>query len=162
MLIPPGLVVTTLLVIAYIAGSELCLPAARIALHTGNMQLWKLACNLVALKEWSLIALGVCFLLLAEQSWRLFTGTLIGRIIGLVTAGLVIGMVLWELSGRMQKKHAAIMIRSLDLVLPANGRQREIYERRHQILKSGTRAEQEQVLHDLICENHVTGEVSGS
>jgi hypothetical protein len=159
MLIPLVLVVTALLVIAYIAGSELCLPAARSALHTGNMQLWKLACNLVALKEWALIALGVCFLLLTEQSWQLFTGTLTGRIIGLVAAGLVIGMAIWELSGGMQKKHAAIMSRSLDLVLPENGRQREIYEHRQQILKSGTRAEQEQVLLDLIPDKNATGKV---
>jgi hypothetical protein len=155
-LIPTGLAITALLVVAYIAGSELCLPAARNALRSGDLQLWKVACNLVAMKEWALIALGMCFLLLTEHSWQLVTGTLAGRIIGLAAAGLMIGVVVWELSGRTQKKHAEIMSRSLDLVLPAKGRQRECYVRGQNIIETGSRAEQEQVLQGLLPENHTT------
>ena len=47
MLIPLSLIATTLLVIAYIVGSEMCLPSARYALRTGNLQLWKSTCYLV-------------------------------------------------------------------------------------------------------------------
>jgi predicted NBD/HSP70 family sugar kinase len=35
----------------YIVGTEMCLPAARRALCTGDMQLWRLACRLVAAGE---------------------------------------------------------------------------------------------------------------
>ena len=157
MLIPLGLVVTALLVIAYIAGSELCLPAARSAVLTGNTHLWKLACRLVAMKEWALIALVMCFLLLSEHTWRLFTANLPSKVAGITATGLLVGMTIWELSGRTQKKYAEIMSHSLGLVLPAKGWQRELYDRGKQTLICGTRADQDDLLRDLLSDDHMAG-----
>jgi len=68
----------------------------------------------------------------------------------MAAAGLVTGWVLWEIAGRFRKRCARIMSISLDLVLPATGRQRELFERLHQKLETGSVAEQRQVLQALI------------
>lgn len=142
--------ITALLVAAYIVGSELCVPAARHALRTGEPQVWLSAASLVALGEWALIASAGTFLLIAQDLWQLFTGALAGRIAGLGAAVLVAGAALHELAGRMQKNRAAVMSRSLDLVLPAQGVLRERYERNRQLLESGSRSEQQRMLRRLL------------
>ena len=149
-LIPIGLAVTALLLLGYIVGTEMCLPAARRALHTGDMELWRLACRLVAAGEWTIIAVCASFLVLAEQAWYLFTVTQAAQLPGMAAAGLITGLVLWEIAGRFQKRYARIMSVSLDLVLPATGRQRELYERLQQKLETGSVAEQRQVLQTLV------------
>lgn len=148
-LIPIGLAVSALLVLGYIVGTEMCLPAARRALRTGDMEIWRLACRLVAVGEWAIIAVCASFLVLAEQAWHLFTVMLAGQLPGMAAAGLVTVVVLWEITGRFRKRCARIMSTSLDLVLPATGRQRELYERLQQKLETGSVAEQRQVLHAL-------------
>lgn len=142
--------ITTLLVAAYIIGSELCIPAARHALRTGEAQVWINAASLVALGEWALIASGATFLLIAQDLWQLFTGTLAGRIAGFGAAGLVAGAAIRELAGRMRKNRAVVMSHTLDLVLPAQGARRELYERTRQRLESGSRIEQLRIVRQLL------------
>ena len=86
------------------------------------------------------------FLVLAGQAWHLFTVTQAGQLPGMAAAGLVTGVVLREIAGRFRKRYASIMGTSLDLVLPATGRQRERDERLHQKPETGSVAEQRQVL----------------
>jgi len=151
-LTPIGLAVSALLVLGYIVGSEMCLPAARAALRSGDTELWQLACRLVAAGEWAAIAVCASSLLLAEQAWQLFTVTQTGRFLGLVAAALITGVVLREIAGRTQKRYARIMSTSLNLVLPASGRQRELYERLQQHLETGSATEQRQVLQALVAQ----------
>lgn len=153
MLIPLTLVTSAVLVIAYIVGSELCLPAARHAVRTGNMDMWKSACFLVALGEWAIIVIGAGFLLLAEHLWRLFTGEWIFRSVGLFAACILAGGAVWELSGRTRRNIARVMSSSLDRVLPASGAQRELYARERGRLETGTRTEQARVLRQLLSQN---------
>ena len=152
MLIPLSLIATALLVIAYIVGSEMCLPSARYALRTGNLQLWKTACFLVALGEWAMIVIVLGFLQLAEHSWHLFTGAWHVRLAGLLVVGILAGVTVWELVWRTQRNYARVMSSALDLVLPANGVRREIYASRRRQLESGSPAEQEHVLQHLFHE----------
>lgn len=151
-LIPIGLAVSALLVLGYIVGTEICLPSARHALRTGDMELWRLACRLVAAGEWAIIAVCASFLALAEQAWHLFTAMQAGKLSGMAAAGLMAGVVLWETAGRSRRHVARIMSTSLDLALPAGGRQRELYDRLQQQLETGSLAEQNRVLHALIAQ----------
>ena len=152
MLIQLSLTATALLVIAYIIGSEMCLPGARHAVRTGNLQLWKSACYLVALGEWAMIVIVLSFLLLAEHIWHLFTGASHVRLAGLLMAGILAGVVVWELVWRTQRNYARVLSSALDLVLPVNGVRREIYACRRRLLESGSPAEQEHVLQQLFQE----------
>lgn len=147
-----SLIATALLVVAYIIGSEMCLPGARHALRTGNPQLWKFSCFLVALGEWAMIAIVVSFLLLAEHLWHLFTGAWQIRLAGVLLAVILAGVTLWELVWRTRRNYASVMSSALDLVLPAHGVQREIYLGRRRLLESGSPAEQEHVLQHLFHE----------
>jgi hypothetical protein len=147
-----------LLVIAYIVGSELCLPSARSALRTGNTELWKTACHLVALGEWAMIVIGLSFLLLADHLWHWSDGAWPGRLVGLLAAGVLAGAIVWELAGRTRRRYAGVMSNSLDLVLPATGAQREVYARERRLIERGSRAEQEQVLQHLLHETRPRGE----
>jgi hypothetical protein len=151
-LTPIVLAVSALLVLGYIIGTEMCLPTARHALRSGEMELWRLACGLVVAGEWSVIALCASLLLIAQQTWQLFTVMQTGKLPGLVVAGLMTGVVLWEITGRTQKRYARIMSTSLDLILPAGGRQRELYERLQQQLETGSVAERHQVLQTLLAQ----------
>ena len=150
MLIHLSLIIAALLVVAFIMGSEICLPTARIALRTGNLQLWKTACHLVALGEWAMIAIGLSFLLLTDHLWHLFAGPWPVKLTGLLAAAVLAGVTLLELAWRMRRNYARIMSSSLDLVLPASGVQRLLYNKYHRQLESGSRAEQEQVLRELL------------
>ena len=85
-----SLITAALLVVAFIVGSEICLPSARIALRTGSLQLWKTACHLVALGEWAMIAIGLSFLLLTDHLWHLFTGPWPVKLAGLLAKSLEI------------------------------------------------------------------------
>jgi len=152
MLIQLSLIATALLVVAYIIGSEMCLPGARHALRTGNLQLWKFACSLVVLGEWAMIFIVLSFLLLAEHLWHLFTGAWHIRLAGLLLAGILAGVTVWELVWRTRRNYARVMSSALDLVLPANGVQRDIYLSRRRLLESGSPAEQEHVLQHLFHE----------
>ncbi|MGB7932624.1 MAG: hypothetical protein WCH04_10455 [Gammaproteobacteria bacterium] len=157
MLIQLSLVATALLVVAYIVGSELCLPSARYALHTGRLRSWKVACLLVALGEWAMIVIGLTSLLLAEHLWQPVTGAWPGRLVGLMAAGILAGATVWQLAGRMRRNYVRAMSNSLDLVLPVNGVQRQIYANRHRQLESGSPAEQGQVLQQLFRETRSSG-----
>jgi hypothetical protein len=157
MLIALTLIATALLVIAYVAGSELCLPGARLALRTGNMRFWKSTCLLVALGEWAMIVIGLGFLLIAEHLWHVFNGGWPERLAGLLAAGMLLGATVWELAVRTQSNIARTMSRSLDMVLPANGVQREIYASEHRLLESGSRAEREQALRHILHEPRPVG-----
>jgi uncharacterized protein YacL len=152
MLIQLSLIVTALLVVGYIVGSEMCLPGARHALRTGNLQLWKTACFLVTLGEWAMIFIVLSFLLLAEHIWHLFTGAWHIRLAGLLLAGILAGVTVWELVWRTRRNYARVMSSALDLVLPAHGVQRDIYLSRRWLLESGSAAEQEHVLQHLFHE----------
>jgi MFS family permease len=158
MLIPLALVTSAVLVITYIVGSELCLPAARHAVRTGNMDVWMSACFLVALGEWAIIAIGASFLLLAEHSWRLFAGAWIFRLVSLFAVGILACGVIWELAGRTRRNIARVLSRSLDLVLPPTGAQRELYTRERERLETGLRPDQEQVLRLLLLQNRTAGD----
>lgn len=149
-LIATGLVATALLVVGYIAGSELCLPTARHALRTGAADPWRFACRLVAAGEWALIALGASFLLIAEHSWQLFDHGTTGRFLGLAAAALLTGAAVREMSGRWRGRCARIMSTSLDLVLPAYGAQRERYTQLRRDLETGTPVEQRRALQALL------------
>ena len=149
MLIPLSLIVTAVLVVAYIIGSELCLPGARIALRTGKLQLWKTACRLVVLGEWAMIGIGLSFLLLAGHIWHLFSGGWVVRSAGLLAVVILAGVTVWEFAWRSRRNFARVMSISLDLALPRNGARRELYASRRRLLESGSPAEQEQVLHRL-------------
>jgi len=151
-LIPIGLVVSALLVLGYIVGTELCLPSARHALRTGDMEFWRLACRLVAGGEWAVITVCASFLAQVEQAWHLFTVMQAGKLSGLAAAGLFAGVVLWEIAGRSRRHLARIMSTSLGLALPAGGRQRELYERLQQQLETGSVAEQNRVLQALVAQ----------
>jgi hypothetical protein len=158
MLIPLTLVTAAVLVIAYIVGSELCLPAARHAVRTGNMDVWMAACFLVALGDWAIIVIGAGFLLLAEHLWQLFTGAWILRFAGLFAAGTLAGGVVWELSGRTRSRIARVMSTSLDMTLPPSGAQRDLYTRQRERLETGLRTEQERVLRELLLESRAAGD----
>jgi hypothetical protein len=156
-LIQLSLVAAALLVVAYIVGSELCLPGARNALHTGSLQLWKTACLLVPLGEWAMIVIGLGFLLITEHLWHLFTGAWPGRVAGLLAAGMLAGAAVWQLAWRTQRNYVRAMSGSLDLVLPADGERRMIYASRRSQLESGSPAEQGQALHCLFHESRPSG-----
>jgi hypothetical protein len=156
-LIPLSLIAAALLVVAYIVGSELCLPSARYALLTGKLQLWKTACLFVTLGEWALIVIGLNFLLLGEHIWHMFSGVWPVRLAGLLLVGILASVTVWELASRTQRNFASVMSSSLDLVLPANGAQREIYTSRRRLLESGSPAEQNQVLRHLLREPRSSG-----
>lgn len=158
MLIQLSLIATALLVIAYIVGSEMCLPSARFALRTGNLQLWKSACFLVALGEWAMIVIVLSFLLLAEHIWHLFTGAWHVKLAGLLVAGILAGVTVWELVWRTQRNYSRVLSSALDLVLPTNGVQREIYASRRRLLESGSPVEQEHVLQHLFHESRSSGQ----
>lgn len=138
--------ITALFVAAYIIGSDLCLPAARHALRTGEARILINAASLTALGEWALIAGGATLLLIAQDQWHLFTGALAGRIAALGAAGLLAGAALHQLTGRTQKNRAAVLSRSLDLALPAQGARRERYERSRHLLESAARSELERLV----------------
>jgi hypothetical protein len=145
-----GLAVSTLLALGYIIGSELCLPTARHALRTGDMQSWMIACRLVAAGEWAIIALSASLLALAKKSFHLFSEMPGGTLVGLCALGLVIGAALWEISGRTRKHYFRVMSTSLDLVLPASGMQRDRYERLHQRFETGSWRQRQRVLKCLV------------
>jgi hypothetical protein len=149
MLIHLSLITAALLVVAFIIGSEICLPSARIALRTGSLQLWKTACHLVALGEWAMIAIGLSFLLLTDHIWHLFNGPWPVKLTGLLVAALLAGVTLLELTWRTRRNYARIMSSSINLVLPASGVQRLLYKKLHRQLETGSLAEQEQVLRHL-------------
>jgi len=151
-LIPTSLAVAALLVLGYILGTELCLPTARHALRTGDMEAWKLACRLVAAGEWAVIVVCASLLLTVEQSWHLFTAMETGKVLGLAAAGLFAAVVCWELAGRSRRHYARIMSTALDLVLPGNGARRDLYERLHLQLETGSRAAQQRVLQALLAQ----------
>ena len=157
MLIQLSLIVTALLVVGYIVGSEMCLPGARHALRTENLQLWKTACFLVTLGEWAMIFIVLSFLLLAEHIWHVFAGAWHIRLAGLLLAGILAGVTFWELVWRTRRNYARVMSSALDLVLPAHGLQREIYLSRRRLLESGSPAEQEHVLQHLFHRGAVSG-----
>jgi hypothetical protein len=148
-LIPTGLAVSALLVLGYIVGTELCLPSARHALHTGDMALWRLACRLVTAGEWAIITVCASFLLLAEHEWQLLTATPASEALGLSATVLLTALVLWEITGRTRKRTNTIMRISLGLVLPARGKQRELYEQLQSRFESGSATERQQVLQSL-------------
>lgn len=148
-LIPTGLAVSTLLVLGYIVGTELCLPSARHALRTGDMALWRLACRLVAAGEWAIIAVCGSFLLLAEHQWQLVTARPASVVLGLSAAVLLTALLLWEVTGRTQKRYNTTMRISLGLVLPTHGKQRELYERLQSRFETGSTTEQQQLLQSL-------------
>jgi hypothetical protein len=152
-LMPTSLVCVAVLVLAYIAGTELCLPTVRHALHTGDSGPWRLACRLVTAGEWSLLAVCVSLLLTLEQVWQLFSATQGGRLVGLSAAGLLVAVVCWELAGRSRRHQARVMSTSLNLALPASGERRDLYERLHPQLETGSRAEQQQVLQVLFAQS---------
>lgn len=156
-LTPIALVVTALLVIGYVVGTEMCLPAARHALRTGDMEYWRFACRLVAAGEWAIIAVCASCMMLAEQAWHLFTAMQTGRLLGLAAAGLITGLVLWEIAGRARKHYTRIMSSSLELVLPASGWQRERFERLRKQLETGSVAEQVLVLQALSAQDGISG-----
>lgn len=149
-MIATGLVITALLVVAYILGSELCLPAARRALKTGEDGVWITATSLVTLGEWAMITACATLLLIVQDTWHLFTATLPGRMLGLGGAALVVTAALLELTGRTRKNRATVLSRSLDLVLPSHGVQRELYRNLQHQLESGTRLEQERIVRHLL------------
>ena len=148
-LIPTGLAVSALLVLGYIVGTELCLPSARHALHTGDMALWRLACRLVTAGEWAIITICASFLLLAEHEWQLLTARPASETLGLYATVLLTALVLWELTGRTRKRTNTIMRISLGLVLPARGKQRELYEQLQNRFEFGSAAERQQMLQSL-------------
>jgi len=152
-LIPASLVATALLVVGYIVGTELCLPTARHALRTGDVKPWKLACRLVTAGEWAIVVVCASLLLMAEHAWQLFTATRAGNVLGLCAAGLLVAVVCWELAGRARRRYARIMSTSLDLALPASGARRDLYERLHPELETGSRAAQQRVMHSLFAES---------
>ncbi len=158
MLMPLALVTSAVLVIAYIVGNELCLPAACHAVRTGNMDMWTSDCFLVALGEWAIIVIGASFLLLAEHSWRIFAGAWIFRLPGLFAVSILAGGVIWEFAGRTRRNTARVMSRSLDLVLPPKGVQRDLYTRERERLETGLRPDQEQVLRRPMLENRTAGD----
>jgi hypothetical protein len=149
-LMPTSLVIVAVLVLAYILGTELCLPSARHALRTGEGGPWTLACRLVTAGEWSVLAVFASLLLIAEQLWQVFTATQAGRLLGVSAAGLLVAVVCWELAGRSRRHHARVMSTSLNLVLPATGARRDLYQRLHPRLETGSRAEQQRVLQLLL------------
>jgi hypothetical protein len=151
-LIPTSLVVAALLVLAYIVGSELCLPTVRHALHTGETEPWRLACRLVVAGEWAVIAVGACLLLTLEHVWHLFSATPAGSVLGLSAAGLIVAATGWELAGRSRRHFTRVMSTSLDLALPASGSRRELYERLLTEFETGSRAAQQRVLQALLTE----------
>ncbi len=157
MLIQLSLIATALLVIAYIVGSEMCLPSARYALRTRNLLLWKSACFLVALGEWAMIVIVLSFLLLAEHIWYLFTAAWHIRLAGLLVACIHAGVTVWELVWRTQSNYVRVMSSALDLVLPTNGVQREIYLSRRRLLESGSLADQDHVLQHRFHETRSSG-----
>ena len=148
-LLPTSLVIVVVLVLAYIAGTELCQPTLRHALRTGDTGPWVAACRLVTAGEWSGIAVCVSLLLTAEHVWQLFSATQQGRLIGLSAAALLIAVSGWELAGRSRRQHARVMSTSLDLALPAGGDRRACYEQLRQPLESGSRTALQQVLQEL-------------
>jgi hypothetical protein len=75
-----------------------------------------------------------------------------------LVAGILAGVTLWELVWRTQRNHASVMSDALDLVLPANGVQREIYLSQRRLLESGSPAEQEHVLQHLFHESRSSGQ----
>jgi len=152
-LMPTSVVIVAVLVLAYIAGTELCLPTARHALRTGDRGPWVLACRLVTAGEWSLLAVGASLLLTVEHLWQVFTATQAGKLLGLSAAGLLFAVVCWELAGRSRRHHARIMSTSLNLALPARGERRDLYERLHPQLETGSRAEQQRVLQMLFAQS---------
>ena len=93
-----------------------------------------------------MIFIVLSFLLLAEHLWHLFTGAWQIRIAGLLLAGILAGVTVWELVWRTRRNYARVMSSALDLVLPAHGVQRDIYLSRRWLLESGSAAEQEHVL----------------
>lgn len=149
-LIATGIIATTLLAAAYITGSELCLPAARHALHARQPGFLSFASRLVSLGEWALIGACATLLVIAQDLWHLFTGTLAGESAGIAAVCLLAGAAVRELSGRMWKNRGIVMSRSLDLVLPAHGKRRETYESMHHLLETGSRAERDSALHRLL------------
>jgi hypothetical protein len=149
-LISTSLAVAALLVLGYILGTEWCLPAARYALRTGDMESWRLACRLVAAGEWAIIVVCASLLLTMEQAWHLFTAMEAGKVLGLSAAGLLLAVVCWEVAGRSRKHYAGIMSTTLDLALPESGARRELYERLHLQLETGSRAAQQRVLQALL------------
>jgi len=152
-LIPTSLVIVALLALAYILGTELCLPMARQALRTGATDPWKLACRLVTAGEWAIVAACASLLLIAEHIGQLFSATPTGRILGLSAAGLLVAVVCWELAGRSRRHHARVMSTSLDLVLPATGARRERYAGLRHELESGSRAAQQRILDALFVQS---------
>jgi hypothetical protein len=148
-LIPIVLAVSALLVIGYIVGTELCLPSARHALRTGDMALWRFACRLVTAGEWAIITLCASLLLLAEQEWQLLTARPATEALGVSAAVLLAAVALREITGRTRKRYNSIMSISLGLVLPARGRQRELYEQLQGRLETGSTRQQQQVLQSL-------------
>lgn len=153
-LIPIGLVVSALLVLGYIVGTELCLPAARHALRSGDMEIWRFACRLVAGGEWAIITVCASFLAQVEDAWHLFTDMQAGKLAGLAAAGLIAGVVFWEIAGHSRRHFTRIMSTSLGLVLPASGRQRELYERLQHQLETGSVTEQNRVLQALVAQRN--------
>ena len=152
-LIPTSLVVAALLVLAYIVGTELCLPTVRHALHTGETEPWRLACRLVTAGEWAIIAVGACLLLTLEHVWHLFSATPAGSILGLSAAGVIVAATGWELAGRARRHFTRVMSTTLDLALPARGSLRERYARLRLQLETGSRAAQQQVLETLFAQS---------
>jgi hypothetical protein len=155
-LIAIGLAATAALAIVYIIGSELCLPAARGALRTGNARMWRAVCFFVSIGECALIAGAATALVLAENTWQLFTGGLPGTLVGFIAAGILVISAIRELSGRIQKKQSAVMSHSLDLVLPAHGSQRKLYARSRHELESSGRTERNRIVRELLREGCMT------
>ncbi|MGD2136747.1 MAG: hypothetical protein PVF08_00715 [Gammaproteobacteria bacterium] len=149
-LIATGVVVTALLAIAYITGSELCVPAARYALRSRELRLLLFASRLVSLGERAWICAGATLLLIVQDQWHCFTATPAGKAAGVAATGVLAAATVRELSGRFHTRRGIVMSRSLDLVLPASGRRRAEYERSHHLLESGSRAERNTVLRCLL------------
>jgi hypothetical protein len=100
MLVAIGLALTLVCTAAYVVGSELCLPAVRYMLRTGDAGPWVFACRLVSTGEWALIVGGASVLLVVDKWWQIFAGSIAVQVLSIGTASILLGSAVWELSGR--------------------------------------------------------------
>jgi hypothetical protein len=143
-------IITALCVVAYIVGSELCLPAARKAIATGRLEPWLFACRLVTMGQWSVITVAAALMLLIQHTLHAFSDTFPGRVAGMAIATVLTGAAIWEGVDRAQRRYARVLSESLDMVLPASGRQREVYDHNRERIESGTQQVRDRALREVI------------